>query len=106
MLPVRHFSQTGNENHVHAYLVLLEPAGQVVGDAGSVVDNSKVSIGIRLGVGLLEVGALAEQVLVKLGSKSLKSLKQNEVSQKSKIHLNYGHQLLIWFKLAYCKALH
>merc|ERR1719295_395249 len=47
---------------VEGILVLLQPSGQVVGDGGGVVDDSKVRIRIRARVGLGELGPLAQQV--------------------------------------------
>merc|ERR1719443_803566 len=57
---------------IERILVLLQPSSQVVRDSGGVVDNTKVSIGVtHLGVGLAEVGLLAEQVVEQLGSEGL-----------------------------------
>merc|ERR1719394_893571 len=57
---------------IERILVLLEPSSQVIGDSGSVVNNTKVSIGVtHLGVGLAEVGLLAKQVVKKLLSEGL-----------------------------------
>merc|ERR1719510_1883384 len=56
---------------VEGILVLLQPAGQVVGDGGGVVDDGEMRIGIGAGVGLGEVGPLAEQVGHQLLSKCL-----------------------------------
>merc|ERR1719179_43336 len=57
---------------IERILVLLQPSSQVVGDSGSIVDNTKVSIGVtHLGVGLAEVGLLAKQVVKQLGSEGL-----------------------------------
>merc|ERR1719412_306673 len=58
---------------VEGILVLLEPSGQVVRDSGGVVDDGKVRIRVRAGVGLSEVGPLAQQVLVELGAEGLVS---------------------------------
>ena len=56
--------------HLHGVieriLVLLEPSSQVVGHSGGVVNDGKVRIRVRSGVGLGEVGPLAEQVGVEL----------------------------------------
>merc|ERR1719210_3264236 len=62
-----------NNGVIERILVLLEPASQVVGDGGSVVDNGKVRIRVRAGVGLGKVGPLAQQVLVELGAEGLVS---------------------------------
>merc|ERR1711899_265614 len=59
-----------NNSVVQGILVLEEPSSQVVGYSGSIVDNSKVSIGVRSWVSLLEVFFLAKQVLMEFGSKS------------------------------------
>merc|ERR1719312_2372835 len=57
---------------IERILVLLQPSSQVVRDSGSIMDNTKVSIGVtHLGVGLAEVGLLAEQVVKKLLSERL-----------------------------------
>ena len=40
---------------VEGILVLLQPSSQVVGHSGGVVDDGKVCIGIRAGVGLGEL---------------------------------------------------
>merc|ERR1719412_2956678 len=47
---------------VERILVLLQPAGQVVGHGGGVVDDGKMCVGVRSGVGLGEVGPLTQQV--------------------------------------------
>merc|ERR1719367_794120 len=61
-----------NNGVIERILVLLQPSGQVVGDSGGIMDNTKVSIGVtHLGVGLAEVGLLAEQVVEQLGSEGL-----------------------------------
>merc|ERR1719471_957658 len=57
-----------NNGVIEGILVLLKPSSQVVGDSGSIMDNSKMSIWIRLRAGLLEVGAFSQQVLMKLGT--------------------------------------
>ena len=51
---------------IERILVLLQPSGQVVGHGGGVVNNGEVRIRVRSGVGLGEVGPLAEQVGVQL----------------------------------------
>ena len=51
---------------IEGVLVLLEPSSQVVGHSGGVMDNSKVRIGVGSGVGLGEVGPLAQHVGVEL----------------------------------------
>merc|ERR1719312_79080 len=57
---------------IERILVLLEPSSQVVRDSGSVVNNTKVSIGVtQLGIRLAEVGLLAKQVVKKLLSEGL-----------------------------------
>ena len=40
---------------IEGVLILLEPSSQVVGHSGGVMDNSKVRIGVRSGVGLGEL---------------------------------------------------
>merc|ERR1712214_89374 len=60
-----------NNGVIEGILVLLKPSSQVVGDSSGIMDNSKMCTWIRLGAGLLEVGAFAQQVLMKLGSKGL-----------------------------------
>merc|ERR1719167_539288 len=55
---------------VEGILVLLKPGSQDVRDSGGVVNNSKMCTWVGLRAGLLEVPALAKQVLVKLGSES------------------------------------
>merc|ERR1719334_2792205 len=47
---------------IEGVLVLLQPASQVVGDSGGVVDDTEVSIRVRAGVGLAELGPLAQAV--------------------------------------------
>merc|ERR1719356_426666 len=54
---------------VEGILVLLQPSGQVVGDGGGVVDDGKVRVRIGAGVGLGELGPLAQQVGHQLLSK-------------------------------------
>ena len=44
-----------NNGVVEGILVLLQPSSQVVGHSGGVVDDGKVCIGIRAGVGLGEL---------------------------------------------------
>merc|ERR1712156_651091 len=51
-----------NDGVVEGILVLLQPSGQVVGHGGGVVDDSEVRIRVRTGVGLGELGPLAEHV--------------------------------------------
>merc|ERR1712226_1342433 len=51
-----------NNGVVEGILVLLQPPSQVVGDGGGVVDDSEVRIGVGAGVGLGELGPLAQQV--------------------------------------------
>ena len=58
-------------NHLHNcvvqwVLVLLQPAGQVVGDSGSVVDDGKVSVRVRPWVWLCKLGPLAQHVVHQL----------------------------------------
>merc|ERR1719209_2657622 len=43
-------------------LVLLQPASQVVGDSGGIVDDGKVRVGVGAGVGLGKLGPLAQKV--------------------------------------------
>merc|ERR1712012_696277 len=62
-----------NNGVIERILVLLQPASQVVGDSGGVVDDGKVRIRVRSGVGLGEVGPLAQQVVVELGTEGLVS---------------------------------
>ena len=57
---------------VQGILVLLQPASQVVGHHGGVVDNTKVSVWVTgLEVGLTEVGVLPEEGVVQLGTEGL-----------------------------------
>merc|ERR1719362_2219543 len=58
---------------VERILVLLQPAGQVVGHDGGVMDDGKMCVGVRSGVGLGEVGPLAQQVGVELLAEGLVS---------------------------------
>merc|ERR1712073_284192 len=58
---------------VQRILVLVQPSSQVVRHGGGVVDDSKVRIRVRPGVGLGEVGPLAQQVLMELGTEGLVS---------------------------------
>ena len=44
-----------NNGVIEGILVLLQPSSQVVGHSGGVVDDGKVCIGIRAGVGLGEL---------------------------------------------------
>merc|ERR1712241_649210 len=60
-----------NNGVIERILVLLEPASQVVGDSGGVVDDGKMRIRVRTGVGLGKVGSLAQQVLMELGLEGL-----------------------------------
>merc|ERR1719210_1913819 len=62
-----------NNGVIERILVLLKPASQVVGDSGGVVNDGKVRIRVRAGVGLGKVGPLAQQVLVELGAEGLVS---------------------------------
>merc|ERR1719412_759281 len=62
-----------NNSVVQRILVLVQPSSQVVGHGGGVVDDGKVRIRVRAGVGLGEVGPLAQQVLVQLGAEGLVS---------------------------------
>merc|ERR1719191_1045147 len=66
-------SETLDHESVASVLVLLEPASQVVGHGGGVVDDSKMCVGVRSGVGLGEVGPLAQQVGVELLTEGLVS---------------------------------
>merc|ERR1719412_1838141 len=56
---------------VERILVLLQPARQVVGDGGGVVDDGEMGVGIGPRVGLGKVGPLSEEVIHQLGSKGL-----------------------------------
>merc|ERR1719412_3551849 len=58
---------------VQRILVLVQPSSQVVRHGGGVVDDGKVRIRVRAGVGLGKVGSLAQQVLVQLGTEGLVS---------------------------------
>ena len=51
-----------NNGVVEGILVLLQPSSQVVGDGGGVVDDGKVRVGVGAGVGLGELGPLAQKV--------------------------------------------
>ena len=51
---------------VQGVLVLLQPAGEVVGHGGGVVDHRKVGVGVRPRVGLGELGPLAQHVVHQL----------------------------------------
>merc|ERR1719322_1706613 len=87
---------------IERILVLLEPSSQVIGDSGSVVNNTKVSIRVtHLGVGLAEVGLLAKQVVEQLGSEGLISslgeegllLKDGQQAHGLLKHVNAGLQV-------------
>merc|ERR1719412_3519806 len=58
---------------VQRILVLVQPSSQVIRHGGGVVDDGKVRIRVRPGVGLGKVGSLAQQVLVELGAEGLVS---------------------------------
>merc|ERR1712045_343494 len=58
---------------VQRILVFVQPSSQVVRHGGGVVDDGKVRIRVRPGVGLGEVGPFAQQVLVQLGTEGLVS---------------------------------
>merc|ERR1712079_194806 len=58
---------------VQRILVLVQPSGQVVRNGGGVMDDGKVRIRVRPGIGLGEVWSLAQQVLVQLGAEGLVS---------------------------------
>merc|ERR1712079_696756 len=60
-----------NNGVIERILVLLQPASQVVRHSGGVVDDGKVRIRVRAGVGFGKVGSLAQQVLVELGLEGL-----------------------------------
>merc|ERR1719189_2917254 len=51
-----------NNGVASAVMVLLQPSCQVVGDGGGVVDDGKVRVGVRAGVGLGELSPLAQKV--------------------------------------------
>merc|ERR1712012_896295 len=57
-----------NNGVIERILVLLQPASQVVGDSGGVVDNGKGRIRVRSGVRLGKVGAFTKHVIKQLGS--------------------------------------
>merc|ERR1712079_76813 len=90
-----------NNGVIERILVLLEPASQVVGDSGGVVNDGKVRIRVRAGVGLGKVGSLAQQVLVKLGLEGLVSglgeerllLKDGKEAHGLLKHVNAGLQI-------------
>ena len=58
---------------IERVLVLLEPAGQVVGDGASIVDNGKVGILVRFGRSLGKVGGFSKVVALQLVLKGLVS---------------------------------
>merc|ERR1712045_101597 len=58
---------------VQRILVLVQPSSQVVRHGGGVVDDGKVRIRVRPGVGLGKVGPLSQQVLVELSAEGLVS---------------------------------
>merc|ERR1719330_1561767 len=58
---------------IEGILVLVEPSSQVVGHGGGVVNDGKVRIRVGSGVGLGEVGPLAEQVGVEFLAECLVS---------------------------------
>merc|ERR1711963_733535 len=58
---------------IERILVLLQPSSQVVGDGGGVVNDSKMCVRVGSGVGLGEVGPLAQQVGVELLAEGLVS---------------------------------
>merc|ERR1711860_105500 len=60
-----------NNSVIEGILVLFKPLCQVVGDSSSIMDNSKMSIGISLVARLLEVLTFAQQVFMKLGIEGL-----------------------------------
>merc|ERR1719336_3138364 len=90
-----------NNGVVERIFVLLQPASQVVGDSGSVVNDGKVRIRVRAGVGLGKVGSLAQQVLVELGLEGLISglgeerllLKDGKEAHGLFKHVNAGLQI-------------
>merc|ERR1712015_147358 len=51
-----------NNGVIEGILVLLQPASQVVRHSGGVVNDSEMRIWVRAGVGLSELGPLAQQV--------------------------------------------
>merc|ERR1712012_791929 len=57
-----------NNGVIERILVLLQPASQVVGDSGGVVDDGKVRIRIRSRVRLGKVGVFTKHVIKQLGS--------------------------------------
>merc|ERR1719347_1609977 len=86
---------------IERILVLLQPASQVVGDGGGVMDDSKMCVGVRSGVGLSEVGPLAQQVGVELLTEGLVSglgeerllLKHGEETHGLLKHVDAGPQV-------------
>merc|ERR1719187_2827703 len=61
-----------NNSVIEGVLVLLQPASQVVGDSGGIVDNAKVSIRVtHFRIRLAEVGFLAQQVIKKFVAEGL-----------------------------------
>merc|ERR1712073_87014 len=86
---------------VQRILVLVQPSSQVVRHGGGVVDDSKVRIRVRPGVGLGEVGPLAQQVLMELGTEGLVSglgeerllLKDGKEAHGLLEHVNAGLQV-------------
>merc|ERR1719431_914024 len=47
---------------IEGILVLLQPASQVIGDSGGVVDDTKMRIRVRAGASFAELGPLAQHV--------------------------------------------
>merc|ERR1719150_2588645 len=90
-----------NNGVIERILVLLQPASQVVGDSGGIVNNGKVRIRVRAGVGLGKVGSLAQQVLVELGLEGFVSglgeerllLKDGKEAHGLLEHVNAGLQI-------------
>merc|ERR1712155_352012 len=90
-----------NNGVIERILVLLQPASQVVGDSGGIVNNGKMRIRVRAGVGLGKVGSLAQQVLVELGLEGLISglgeerllLKDGKEAHGLLKHVNAGLQI-------------
>merc|ERR1719150_1182028 len=74
-----------NNGVIERILVLLQPASQVVGDSGGIVNNGKVRIRVRAGVGLEGlIGGLGEErLLLKDGKEAHGLLK----------HVNAGLQI-------------
>merc|ERR1712079_903749 len=90
-----------NNGVIERILIFLEPASQVVRDSGGVVDDGKMRIRVRTGVGLGKVGSLAQQILMELGLEGLVSglgeerllLKDGKEAHGLLKHVNAGLQV-------------